>query len=142
MTTPAPPDVEIAKRILEQEPPRGAGVNERAAAAVRVYERLFERLSPLIGVAGMRAVLARSARLTKAEYPCFEAASVASELVAERLHACLAELDEAEIADAAAALYGTLFGLLNSFIGKRLVWQVLRSAFPGVDESKPEKVES
>ena len=142
MTTSASSDIEVAKRLLDWEPPSGPGVSERAAAALRVYERLFERLSPLIGVAGMRAILARSARLTRAEYPCFEAASVASEVVAERLHACLAELDEAEIADAAAALYGTLLGLLNSFIGKRLVWQVLRSAFPGVDESEPEKMES
>jgi hypothetical protein len=142
MTMPAPSDRAVARRLLEQEPPREPGAEERAAAAVRVYERLFERLSPVIGVAGIRAVLARSARLTKAEYPCFEAAGVASERASEVLHGCLVRLDERELEDAAAALYGTLLGLLNSFIGKRLVWQVLRSAFPGIEESTSEEKES
>jgi hypothetical protein len=142
MTRPTPSDLEVARRILEHEPPSGPGASERAAAAVRVYEHLFERLSPVIGVAGMRAVLARSARLTTPEFPCFDAVCVASELAAERLHACLLQLEEGQMADAAAALYGTLVGLLNSFIGKRLVWQVLRSAFPGIEESTPEEKES
>jgi hypothetical protein len=129
-------------RLLDHEPPTGPGANERAAAAVRVYERLFERLSPVIGVAGMRAILARSARITKPRFPSLEAASVASDLAAEHLRSCFLQLEEAEMADAAAALYGTLLGLLNGFIGERLVWQVLRSAFPGIEESKPNERES
>jgi hypothetical protein len=142
MTRATPSDIGIARRLLEHEPPAGPGANERAAAAVRVYERLFERLSPVVGVAGMRAILARSARLTKPQFACFEAASVASDLAAEHLRTCFLELEEADMTEAAAALYATLLGLLNAFIGERLVWQVLRSAFPGIEESKPEEKES
>lgn len=142
MTRPAPSDIEIATRLLDHEPPTGPGANEHAAAAVRVYERLSERLSPVIGVAGMRAILARSARLTKPQFPCFDAASVASELATEHLRTCFLELEEAEMVEGAAALYGTLLGLLNGFIGERLVWQVLRSAFPRIEESKPQERES
>jgi hypothetical protein len=141
MTRRTPSDVDVAKRLLEHERPSGGSASERAAAAVRVYEKLFERLSPVIGVAGMRAVLARSATLTKVEFPCFEA-GIGGDEPAKLLHACLVTLDEAAATAGATALYATLLGLLNSFIGERLVWQVLRSAFPGIDESKPKETES
>jgi hypothetical protein len=141
MTRRTSADVLVAKRLLEHERPSVGSAQERTAAAVHVYEKLFARLSPLIGVAGTRAVLERSARLTKAEFPCFEA-GLGGDDPGKLLHACLLGLDEAAAADAAIALYATLLGLLNSFIGERLVWQVLRSAFPGIDESKPQETES
>jgi hypothetical protein len=39
-------------------------------------------------------------------------------------------------------LFATFFGLLIAFIGERLVWQVLRSAFPGIDERTSKEKES
>ena len=126
-------DVALARRLLAFE---GAG----AAAAVRVYARLAARLEPLIGVAGMRALLARSAKLAAGEHPRF--AVLAFETTAsgpaceQQLQACFEGGEPEELIAAAAALYATLLGLLTSFIGEHLVGQVVRSAFPAVESEK------
>jgi len=126
-------DVEMARRLLVLE---GVG----AAAAVQVYVRLAARLEPLIGVAGMRALLARSAKLTAGERPRF--AVLAFETTAsgpaceQQLQACFEREEPEELIAAASALYATLLGLLTSFIGEHLVWQVVRSAFPAVESEK------
>ena len=39
--------------------------------------------------------------------------------------------------DAAAILFGTFFELLTTFIGERLTPQVLRSAWPTIEETAP-----
>ena len=133
MTRRTPADVELARRLLALE---GVG----AAAAVQVYARLAARLEPLIGVAGMRALLARSAKLAAAELPRF--AVLAFETTAsgaaceQQLQECFEGEEGEELVAAAAALYGTLLGLLMSFIGEHLVWQVVRGAFPAVESEK------
>jgi len=123
--------IEVALRLLALE---GTGPD----AALRVYVRMAARLEPLIGVAGMRAILVRGAKLSVAQYPCFAALAVESQgstkTIEERLHAAFTEHEPL----AAAALYGTLLGLLVSFIGEPLVWQVLRGAFPAIEQSAKE----
>lgn len=136
MTRRSADDVAIAELLLAHE--AGSGGDE-PASAVRVHDKLAARLSPLIGVAGMRALIERSAKLTRAEYPCFAAATANGD--SARLAACFAELEPAAVHGAAAALYGTLLGLLMSFIGERLVWQVLRSAFPAMPQSVPKETD-
>jgi hypothetical protein len=146
MTRRTEADVDVALRLLALESGGGSRADDRAAAAVRVYERLADRLEPLIGIAGMRALLARSAKLTKVEFSCFEAIGVGDGSdnptpSKERLRECFGELDPAVTSAAAAALYGTMLGLLISFIGERLVWQVLRSAFPAFERVVPKEIE-
>jgi hypothetical protein len=143
MTTRSAADVDVALRLLDFEGENSAGAADRAGAAVRVYEKLAARLEPLIGVAGMRAVLARSAKLTKSEFPCFGTLGAVEPShdptsSGEQLRKCFSELDPAMTSPAAAALYGTLIGLLTSFIGERLVAQVLRSAFPAIEREPKE----
>lgn len=143
MTRPTPADIALAARLLAHQRSASAGVEDPAAAArlavVGVYERLAERLSPLIGAAGLRALLARSARLSVQEYPCLRILSVSVDAtlpaasVVEQLATSFGDLDAVHASEAAAALYGTLIGLLTSFIGERLVGQVLQSAFPALD---------
>ena len=143
MTKRTPADVEAAKRLLAHAE-SGRGGEDVAVAAGRVHERLSRRLSPLIGEAGMRALFARTVKLVKPEFPCFEPLAAVAEPTTgpaaanEHLVACLSGLERAVAAEAAAALYGTLLALLTALIGERLVAQVLRSAFPVIDENVKE----
>jgi hypothetical protein len=143
MTTRAPPDVEAAKRLLAHAE-AGRGGEDMAVAAGRVHERLTRRLSPLIGDAGMRALFARTVKLVRPEFPCFEGLVVGTEASAspaavnDQLVACLTGLEQGVAAEACAALYGTLLALLTALIGERLVAQILRSAFPAIDENVKE----
>ena len=126
----SPADVELARRLLAHE---GTGV----AAATRVYARLTIHLEPIVGAAGLRALLTRSAKLTTSEYPRFAAltleASAPPPAFDERLEACLGGGEPDEFIAATTALYGTLLGLLASFIGDALLWRLLRDAFPAAN---------
>jgi len=57
----------------------------------------------------------------------------------EQLVACLNGVERAVAVEASAALYGTLLALLTALIGERLVTQILRSAFPALDENVKER---
>ena len=46
----------------------GVNAEECAAAAWRVYEKLNARLAPLLGSAGVQALLVRSAKLASTEF--------------------------------------------------------------------------
>ena len=59
MTQATASDHDLARRMLSHES-AGGGAATHAAAAARVYERLADRLAPLVGAAGVRALLARS----------------------------------------------------------------------------------
>ena len=123
----------------------GTGSADGGAAAGRLYESLASRLGPLIGVAGVRALFARSVKLTKADYPCLAdvrtSAQPSQDEVepAPQLVACLSKLEPAVAASVAVALYATFLRLMSEFIGERLVRQVVRRAFPAIDQSFPKK---
>jgi len=140
MTRPAAADVDVALRLLLLE---SAGPDAGPdAAALRVYVRLAARLEPLIGVAGMRALMTRSAKLTVSDHPCFASLVVdwpgSTKTTEERLRVCFGDVQPEALSSAAAALYGTLLGLLASFIGEQLVWQVVRGAFPEIEQNVKE----
>jgi hypothetical protein len=149
MTKRTTADVDAALALLACEGGTTGSAEERAAAAVRVYARLSERLVPLIGAAGTRAIIGRSVKLARAEFACFEGVAVGVERpdappmpTDHQLVAALRELEPAAASEAVAALFGTLIALLTSFIGERLVSQVLRGAFPEMDESGSKETES
>ena len=72
MTRRSAADVEAIRRILERECLSGDDAVQRARAAVRVHDVLVARLAPLVGSAGVRALVTRSVALTRAELPCLE----------------------------------------------------------------------
>jgi hypothetical protein len=146
MARPTEAHVHIAQRMLAG---LGAGAGDsdaRAAAAGRVYDALFGSLAPVLGAAAVRALLARSVKLTKADFPTLCEAMAAGPLennprVAQQLVTCLSKLEPAVALAAATALYATLFGLVATFIGEELMWQIVKSAFPdeprtGSEETK------
>lgn len=111
------------------DPPPDA--QEIALTARRMVTELAGAATPLIGEAGFRLLLARSAHLIRrqhdwlvwpaADSPGFEA-----------LETCLRGQEPQVAADATLALFGTLTQLLTLFIGESLTTPLLRRAWPGV----------
>jgi hypothetical protein len=116
--------------LLAHEGAAGSA-DEFAKAADRVYDKLDAHLAPLLGSAGVRALLVRSAQLTQSD---FSFLAVAFPENSTKLRECLQAQDPAVAGDSAAALFGTFFTLMTTFIGERLTTQVLRSAWPTIEE--------
>lgn len=139
-------DLEIARALLRSAREAATEEDDRESN-VRVFERLSLFLTPLVGVAGLRALVNRSAKLTADAHPGFAALASSTRSsdepvdVVEALRSCLATLDAAAHASAAAALYATLIALLSSLIGDRLVSTLLRNAFPDLAPSASKETE-
>ena len=119
VNNPSPEQMDRARRLLAHE---GAG---------RVYDKLHAHLAPLVGAAGVQALLARSAKLAQGEFACLSVAVVED---STRLRDCLRSQDPTVAAESAAALFATFFALITVFIGERLTTQVLRTAWPTIEE--------
>src|SRR6185295_6594537 len=129
MSRPTAAQIARAKRLLASE---GASVGdgaECAAAAGRVYDKLDAFLAPLLGRAGVQALFARSAKLSRGGLasPAEPAAALED---STKLSAWLQSLDPAGATETAAVLFGTFLDLITTFIGERLTVQVLRHAWP------------
>ena len=114
-------------------------VDEAATAAGRVYDKLDAHLAPLLGAAGVQALLARSAKLTQGE---FSFLTVAGPDGSKKLRECLRAQDPAVATESAAALFGAFFTLLTTFIGERLTVQALRRAWPQIEEMSPTETQT
>ena len=123
--------MEVARRLLAHEGVVG-GADGYAGAAGRVYEKLHAHLAPLVGPAGVQALLVRSVKLRHTEFSFLEVAVLDSSTT---LRECLQAQEPAVAIESAAALFGTFFALINTFIGERLTAQVLRSAWPTIEEA-------
>lgn len=133
MNRPSSAQREKARQILTHE---GATISahETATAAGRAFDKLHAHLSPLLGAAGVQALLARSAKLTHPEFPFLDASRLES---STKLRECLQAQDAAVAMESVAALFGTFFDLITTFIGERLTTQVLRSAWPMIEATAP-----
>ena len=107
-----------------------------AAAAIRVYEKLYLSLAPLVGATGFRALFARSIKLTTPEFPFLgDFHGGQPEATANGLRLCLQGQAPEAIRHGAAALFGAFLVLLATHIGGRLAAQVLRSIWPDTGEA-------
>lgn len=117
--------------ILVQEAGRDADASTVAAAASRLYDRLVEQLTPLIGARGVDAIVARSLHLTRREFPWlqeFPDSGDSDDLCAQnRLR--LEQQDAATAADATAAAFATLVALLVALIGWGLTGRLVQAAW-------------
>ena len=125
-------DLQLAGRLLAYEQAAGSGDVDATTAAVRVYEKLIAHLAPLVGALGVNALLARSVKLTQGELASSAEVSVLEG--SPNLREWLKVQDPAVVAEASAAVFGTFFALLTAFIGERLTTQLLRSAWPKLEE--------
>ena len=133
MNRPSPAQIERARRWLAHE---GASdsADACATAAGRVYDQLQAHLAPLVGSAGVHALLVRSVNLQRGEFSFLEVATLEG---STKLRESLQAQDPSVAMEAAAALFGTFFALLTTFIGERLTTQALRRAWPSVEEAAP-----
>jgi hypothetical protein len=138
--------IDAATRLLAQEGGCAGTAGERAAAAGRIYEKLFARLAPLIGDTGVRALFVRSVKLARADVPFLDEIAAAPQSRAQpppehELVRCLGRLPPDAASEAAARVYATLIALMTTFIGERLVLRVIESAFPATDDTMPKETE-
>jgi hypothetical protein len=127
--------MELARRLLAREGLSDGGAAEEATAAERVYDKLSARLAVLLGPLGVRALFARSARLVEPEYP--RLAELATIEGVTNLRGCLQTLDPAVATETAVALFGTFLALVTTFVGDRLTTELLRGAWPMIEEPPP-----
>lgn len=121
--------------MLAHEGATGGAAARAQTAALRVYEKLYVQLAPLVGVAGVHLLFARSAKLAQGEFARF--ADFSADEGATKLRERLQAQDPAVATESAAALFGNFFTLITSLIGERLTARMLRSAWPTVDETAP-----
>jgi len=106
---------------------------EVAELALRDWQGLADRLSPIIGERGFGALYARSLHLTQDAYPWLSLPppqSPASEPFFATLRRSLELQDPTVAADAHRALLHTFTNLLNSLIGKVLTARLVQEAPP------------
>jgi len=133
---PSASQVDRARQLLASEGDCSTGPEACAAAAGGVYDKLDAQLTPLLGRAGVQALFARSAKLARIERA--SVAEVASALAdSTKLSAWLQSLDPAAVTDVAATLFATFLALITTFIGDRLTVQILRTAWPAIEETAP-----
>ena len=135
MKQPSPAQLEKARRLLAHEGAASSAEDGAAAAAGRVYDKLHAHLAPLLGVIGVQSLFVRSAKLTSGEFSGLAEVSILEG--SEKLREHLQARGSAGDVDSAAVLFGTFFALLTTFVGERLVTQVLRSAWPTIEETAP-----
>ena len=113
-----------------------------AEQAIRTWQGLAERLTPIIGEQGFRVLYLRSMHLTRADFPSLllpPPQSDAPEPFFASLRQSL-EVHPALAAQAHSALLVTFTGLLNSLIGEVLTARLVQEAPPdGSTDERPQE---
>jgi hypothetical protein len=123
--------------LLAHEGAAGSANEHATTAAGRVYDKLHAHMAPLVGEVGVQLLFARSAKLAQGEFAGLAEVPIleGSNKLRERLQA----QDPAVATESAVVLFGTFFALVTTFIGERLATQVLRSAWPTIEETGAEE---
>jgi hypothetical protein len=104
-----------------------------AHAAASVFEPLVKTLSQLLGDVGSLALFRHSLRLTEERVPCFrEMRDTQDDLLLQAAATCLQRQPPDIAREAAGALLTSYVTLLATFIGERLIWQVLHDQWPEI----------
>lgn len=120
------------RRMLAREAGTDATAPAIGAAARRLCEHFAERLTPLIGDAGVAAICARSLHLTERNVRGFAPvrASPQGDAPFALLQLSLEQQEPAAATEAGVAVLATASELLASFIGEGLTTSLLREAWP------------
>ena len=122
--------------MLAQEAAAATVEKSPLTPASRVYDKLHASLTPLVGDTGVQALFVRSAKLAAGDFARFATLAVLEgwQRLRERLQARDPPLDD----ESAAILFGHFLSVITTFIGDRLTIQLLRSAWPLIDEAAAE----
>src|SRR5688500_17938960 len=101
-----------------------------AEASGRAYEDLAVALVPLIGQAGVDALVARALDLAAPEYPLNHSGEEEAAEAFGQISLWLEGQDPTAATDAAAAIFTRFAALLAALIGQPLTTRYLRKAWP------------
>ena len=135
MQKPSPAQMDAARRLLLYE--SGGKAEEQVAAAVRVYEKLRLQFATLLGTAAVQVLLTRSAKMTRDEFPGLAKSAVVGSPTEFRAY--LQAQEPGTISAAAEALFAAFLTLITTFVGEQLTAEVLRRAWPALEESAPKE---
>lgn len=130
---------DLAQRLLAYEAAAGKTSELEEAAALRVYEKLRQRLGEFVGVAGFQSLAFRALSQAKSEAPSLWAVRVAADGSLQGLEEFRLQPGEFEpqlgsgkdqASEAGVALIARLLGLLLIFLGEALTLNLLRNAWP------------
>jgi hypothetical protein len=123
---------QLALKVLEQHAGPAADTAALAAAGRRAYDDLARVSAPLIGQVGVDALTGRALHLVQREYPWLVRTREPQhgEGPFAEIMFCLERQDPGVAAEAVAAVFATLAGLLVTFIGEPLAAGLLRKAWP------------
>jgi hypothetical protein len=130
--------METARRLLAYEAAGSAG-DRALPAAGRVYDKLHAHMAPLVGDEGVQLLFVRSAKLVRGEFAYLSDVAIFER--SAKLRECLQARHPAVATESVEALFGTFFALITAFIGERLTTQVLRRAWPTIEEMAPTETE-
>jgi hypothetical protein len=122
----------VFRRMLAREAGTGADAPAIAAAAGRLCERFTDRLTPLIGNAGVAAICARSLHLVQRRFPGLAPLRPPDqrEPPFAHLRRSLEQQEPAVATEVAIAVLSAATELLASFIGEGLTTRLLHEAWP------------
>ena len=132
--------MEMARRLLAHEGTSGSADGRATTATARVYDKLHAHMAPLVGDDGVQLLFVRSAKLAQGEFAGLAEVSILEG--SPKLREILQAQDPAVATESAAALFGTFFALMTAFIGERLTTQVLRRAWPTIEEMAPRETKN
>lgn len=126
---------ELAGRLFAREAKRSRAPAALAEAMEKACRRLHERLDPLIGAGGFRALLARALHLAAKEFPWLDAVSVEEHPACElkRLREAVKGPDAAAVNGALALVLANIIWLLVTFIGDDIAFGLVREVWPGAE---------
>jgi hypothetical protein len=135
MNRTSPAQLERARHLLSSEGADGSAAG-CAEAAGRIFEKLHARLAPLVGAAGVQALLVRSATLAHGDLGPLDTAVVETPA---KLRDFLRAQEPAIACETATTYFGAFLALMATFIGERLTTQVLRGAWPTIEDVAPKE---
>jgi hypothetical protein len=133
VNSPGAVHMQWAAQLLAHEGIRDAANGASSAAAGRVYDKIFLHLATIIGDAGVQSVFVRSAKVVQGEFVAFSETPLFERPL--KLRDYLHKTNPAVTTEAATVLFATFFALISTFIGKRLLAQVLRRTWPTLEIS-------
>lgn len=138
MNRPSPEQLDRARRFLVHEAAVDGAHAGSTTAAVRVYDKLFAHLAPLIGVVGVQLLLVRSTKLAQGEHGWLADVTIldGAAKLRERLQDPAISIESAEV------LFATFLTLMTTFIGERLTIEILGTAWPTLEEKAPAETET
>lgn len=122
-----------ARQLLLFEGCSGGAGQPCVEAAGRVHAKLIAVLGPLLGVAGVQAILARSVKLATGSRVDATAGSI------DALHVLLEARGPDEVATTATLVLSAFLSLVTEFIGAELTTAVLRRSWPALGTSTSEE---